>query len=530
MLSQVRNTPSPAQAALPKKGSESKTIYLALIAGLLGVAVIYIATQTQGVIGGIEPALMGLGLVLLVAAVRHWELGIRMLLVVVIVEGAIRKWFMPSASEFVYFYKDALMIATLIGYYQKQGKPRLLIKGQLKVFSAILGIFLLYTFLSMGLPGGPHPLVGVLGLKAYCLYIPLAFLTPRAFRSKEELLGFLKWYALLVLPVAVIGVMQFLDSNPQSPLNRYAVGEEATGRALDIAMFTTASGNAFVRVTSTFSYVTGLSVYLPVMFALLLALTSLNAKRPLARGIKMLYNGAVGAVVVTAFMTGSRSSVLAIAVIAFIFYFFTSRRQVFRRLQQIAVFSVLLYVAFATFFPQAYDAFYTRTFRSEDQVNEGWSRIAGALSLPIEESSYAGLFGYGVGLTQNAVPALMKRLDLPYQNPILIGYEGEPGRVMLELGMIGFVLYTLLRLVLLITVFRICMAIRDPESKALAFAAAAALVFPLVAGGAITTHTQNVYQWFLIGIVMALLNAERLQLQVTRPTPKLLIQAVPVHQ
>jgi hypothetical protein len=516
--------------ALAKKSSDSRAMYLTLIASLLGVAVIYIATHIPTAVSGIEPVLMIIGLGLLIAGVRDWTFGIRVLLVVVIIEGAIRKWFMPSASEFVYFYKDVLMIAILFGYWRKLGKPHLLIKRHLKVFLVILGVFLLYTLASMGFPGGPHPLIGLLGLKAYCLYIPLAFLAPRAFRSKEELLGFLKWYALLVLPVAMIGVMQFLESNPQSTLNRYAISEETTGRATDIAMFSTASGNSFVRITSTFSYVTGLSIYLPVMFALLLAITSLNSKRLLAHAIKMVYYGAVGAVVVTSFMTGSRSAVLAMAGSAFIFYFFTARRNTLRRLQQIAVLGVILYFAFSSFFPQAYDAFYTRTFGTEDRMSEGWERMTGALSLPIEEASYAGLFGYGVGLTQNAVPALMKRLGLPYENPIPIGYEGEPGRVTLEIGMIGFLLYTMLRLVLLFIVFRMSLAIRDPESKALAIAAAAALVFPLIVGGAISTHTQNVYQWFLIGMVMALLNAERVQLQAARPMPKLLIQAVPVHQ
>jgi len=125
----------------------------------------------------------------------------------------------------------------------------------------------------------------------------------------------------------------------------------------------------------------------------------------------------------------------------------------------------------------------------------------------------------------------MKRLNIPEQdNPLPIAAEGEPGRVMLELGMVGFVLYTLLRLALLFVVFRMCFMINNPESKMLAYAAAAALVFPLITGGAIVTHTQNVYQWFLIGMVMTLLNAERLQLQAARPMPKLLIQAVPVHQ
>jgi hypothetical protein len=223
--------------------------------------------------------------------------------------------------------------------------------------------------------------------------------------------------------------------------------------------------------------------------------------------------------------------VLAITIIAIIFYFFTSRRNTFRRLQQMAVVGVILYIILMTVFPQAYDAFYNRTFGSEDRMNEGWDRITGALNLPVDEASYAGLLGYGIGLTQNSVPALMKRLDMADQaNPIPIGWESEPGRVMLELGIVGFVLYTLLRLALLFTVFRICLTIRDPESKIIGFAAAAALTLPLIIGGAVVAHTQNVYQWFLIGVVLALLNAERLKQKAAKPVVPSGVRAVPLPQ
>jgi O-Antigen ligase len=520
---------SPVRSS-PGQWGESKPILITLAASFLGVCLTYIATHVPGVVGGIEFVLIVLGLVLIVAAVRDWPFGIKTLLVVVIVEGAIRKWFMPSVTELVYFYKDVLMIATLAGYFRKRSKTPLAIKKHLKSIFLILGAFVLYTLLSMGLPGSPHPVIGVLGFKVYCLYIPLAFLMPMAFPDKPTLFRFLKWYLLIVLPVAVIGVMQFLESDPQAMLNRYAINEEAGGPVTSIAMFGTASEVYFVRITSTFSYVTGLSVYLPIMFALLLALTSLNSKQHLKRGVKALYYVALGATVVLSLMTGSRGAVLAIGLIAIVFFFFTSRRNTFRRLQQIVVVGALLYVALTTLFPQAYDAFYNRTFGTEDRMNEGWERMTGALNLPVNEASYAGLLGYGIGLTQNSVPALMKRLGMADQdNPIPVSYEGEPGRVMLELGMVGFVLYTLLRLALLLVVFRMCQMVRDSDSKTLAYAAAAALVFPLVTGGAIVTHTLNVYQWFLIGMVMALLNAERLQQRAVRPMPKLLAQAVPVH-
>jgi hypothetical protein len=231
--------------------------------------------------------------------------------------------------------------------------------------------------------------------------------------------------------------------------------------------------------------------------------------------VKVLYYAALGAAVVTAFMTGSRSAVFAMGLAAVLYYVLAIGRHGFRRIGQFAAVGVIVYFTFSSFFPQAYDAFYNRTFGGEERLNEGWARMVDAVSLPIEEGSYAGLFGYGIGLTQNATPALMKRLGIADQgNPIPIGYEGDSGRVTLELGVLGFVLYTLLRLVLLVTVFRFSLSIRDRESKLIAISAAATLVMPLVAGGAVATHTLNVYQWFLIGVVFALYNAERVQVRI----------------
>lgn len=105
----------------------------------------------------------------------------------------------------------------------------------------------------------------------------------------------------------------------------------------------------------------------------------------------------------------------------------------------------------------------------------------------------------------------MSKLNLPFVGEqIPIGYEGEAGRVMLELGVVGFLLHLFLRLSIIVMLWHTCFAIRDRDSKSLAVAATAALMFPLLVGGAVSQHTQNVYQWFLVGIPLALLNAEKL--------------------
>jgi hypothetical protein len=519
IASEMESTLTASSGTLQRGRWTSSSVVRALCAGLLGLGVIYSATQVETVLAIAAPLIIIAGVVLVVAAWQNWEFGIQALLVVLIIEGAVRKWFLPSASELVYFYKDFLMIVIVIGYLKKKSKSNFLIKYELKLFSTTLVAFALYAVAAISNPRLPHPLVGLLGVKAYLLYVPLAFLVPKMFTSKEKLVAFLKWYLIIALPVAALSAMQFADSDPNSMLNRYAWDEKtaaATGMDMGVANFQDSTGTNYVRVTGPFSYLSGLAIYLPTMFALLLGLIAQRLAQPLPKGFRWVYHITLAAVATTAFMTGSRGAVVNLGIIALIFYVLASKRDLLGRLRQAAVGTVLVFVALTVFFPQAFDALYTRALGGEEQVDEGQGRIEEAFRLPFDEAEYAGAFGYGVGATQNATPILMSKLDLPFiGEQIPIYYEGESGRVMLELGIIGYLLHLLLKLSILVTLFYACFSIRDTESKSLAVAALAALVFPLLFGGAVTQHTQNVYQWFLIGTTLAMLNAEKLSRQNT---------------
>jgi hypothetical protein len=500
----------PASRALSRSGSVVKTLF----AGLVGLVAIYGATRSEGLTSLVAPLIIIAGGLLIIASWRNWELGVKSLLVIVILEGAVRKWFLPSLSDLVYFYKDFLMLVILVSYLLNKPKPPFLLKHELKLFSIILSAFALYVVASVSNPGLPHPVVGLLGVKAYLLYVPLVFLVPRMFTTKESLVRFLKWYLIIALPVAILSAAQFIDSDPNSALNRYAWDEKtlaATGLELNVASFQDSAGGTYVRVTGPFSFLSGLATYLPTMFALLLGFMSQRSVRTSPKNFRWLYHVALAIVAATTFMTGSRGAVLNLCVMAVVFYGMASKEDLLRRLRQAAIGIVLVTVSLTVFFPQAWDALYTRTFGGEDQIAEGRGRVSEAFRLPFDEAGYAGAFGYGVGATQNAVQVLMSKLNLPFMGEqIPIYYESEPGRVMLELGVVGFLLHLLLRLSIIATTLRACFLIRDMEYKALAVAALAALVFPLLLGGAVNQHTQNVYQWFLIGIPLAMLNAEKL--------------------
>ena len=314
--------------------------------------------------------------------------------------------------------------------------------------------------------------------------------------------------------------MQFVDSDPNSALNRYAWDEKTValnGIEMGVANFTDSLGSSYVRVTGPFSYISGLAIYLPIAFALLLGLISQHSLSELHRNLKWIYYVVLAAIATTAFMTGSRSAVITMVLILVIFYGFGSKKNLLRRIRQAATGAILAYVMLTVFFPQAYDGLYTRTFGQEENINEGRGRIEELFRFPFDEASYSGAFGYGVGATQNATPALLSKLNLPFVGEqIPIGYEGESGRLMLELGVVGYLLHLFLRLGIILLLCQACFAIRDREARSLAVAATAAVMSPLLFGGAMSQHTQNVYQWFLIGIPLALLNAEMLSTTVKR--------------
>jgi hypothetical protein len=484
----------------------------------LAGGLIFAAAKTGWLSNVFAPLVITAGIGLLVAAWRDWQLGVKTLLVIIVFEGAVRKWFLPSASEFVYFYKDLVMVALLIGYCMQRRKPPLIIGSRLRIVFAIAFIMILYSSALITNPRAPHPLIGLLGVKSYFLYMPLALLVPRMFTTKDKVVAFLRWFLILCLPVIFLGATQFATADASSSINKYAwdaVQQEMGPDASSIASFEDSTGNSYVRVTGTFSYISGMAIYLPVAYALLLGFLSLDSFRQLPRIFQWIYYSILAGVVATAFMTGSRSAVVALIMITVVFFGLTSHRNLKRRIVQLVLMGGIVLVVLTVLFPAALDALKTRTFGSEEQIEEGSGRITGVFSLPLDEAAYAGAFGYGVGATQNYVPALISRLELTnWGEPLPPVREDEPYRVMLELGIIGYVLYCVLRFSLIITVWKICLSLRDTESRSLAVAICAVLTIHLFTGGAVIVHTQNVLQWFLIGVCLALSNSEALRRDV----------------
>ena len=426
---------------------------------------------------------------------RDWRVSVKTALYVVVLEGALRKWVLPQASELIYFLKDGILLGAYIGYFNRERAAF----RHLTARGGILGLLMAMVFIlffEVLNPALNSVLVGILGAKGYLLYIPLAFLLPDLFRSTEELQRYLRWYLLFCILVCLLGIAQFF-APADSALNVYAPSEVET----EVVAFE--EGN--VRVTGTFPFLAGYGVYLTLCLSLLFALL-IHQRRwnwRLAMGATLLL------IIVNSFMTGSRGVVLSAVILlaGFVVYSLFEKSPRSRALSVVLIVACgLCGLASIKVFPTAVEAFISRATGDSDSVTQ---RIGNGFLEPLLGLQYSGVSGYGAGSTQVACFALRDQLHLGPPAAYPPPAEGEMLRVALELGAFGFLVWYALRLYFLWRLLRITRTLRHPVLRHLAVAAF--LFHALVFNGQLVTNTAvGVFYWFLAGFAFLLPKLDRM--------------------
>ncbi|MGB7441349.1 MAG: hypothetical protein WA919_09805 [Coleofasciculaceae cyanobacterium] len=423
----------------------------------------------------------------------NWRHSVKALLFILVIEGALRKWVLPQASDMIYFLKDLVLLGAYLKYYAFSDSER-----KIPVKSDLLKIliFLVTGWCSFQAfnPSLGSPIVGIFGLKAYLFYIPLMWMLPNLFTSEEELRQFVRSYLLLVIPIGILGIVQYF-SPISSPINAYAPGEVDS-----VAAF-----NGHVRITGTFSYIGGYAIYLIVSFALLIPLLSINQPKwwRLATIAELLL------VTVNSFMSGSRGVVFA-EVLFLLGYLaaqgFTRPASTIRLVKQFLLPVIVVSLAASIWFQPAIDNFVLRATSNSDVSG----RITNSFSSPLEFAQYKGLDGYGIGSTLPGGRALRSAFKLPPAEVIPVYFESEMGRITLEIGPIGFLLWYGLRVSLLVALWLVFWQLKRPFLRQLALTA---FLIHLIQfnGQLIVNHTVLVYYWFLSGFIFLLPRLEQIE-------------------
>lgn len=440
-------------------------------------------------------------LLILYLSAQNWRTSIKTILFLVVIEGALRKWVLPQASQFIYFLKDIVLIGAYLRYYIfSSTKNTFRLKGN-SAAETIASMILLLTgwcVLQVFNPSLGSPIIGIFGIRGYLLYIPLIWMLPNLFRSEEELYRFLRSYLLLVIPVALLAVAQFF-SPPSSPLNVYTPD-------LKLGIATFGNGNSTnVRVTGTFSYIAGYSVYAIISFGLLVPLLAVQQSRwwRWATIAELLL------IIGTSFMNGSRG--LFYSEILFLIGYFgaqllTNLKTAVSLLKQFTVPIITIAVVSVTLFESAINSLLFRINSNQDVS----SRTLGSFIEPFEFMKLKGLDSYGVGATHPAALVLRSILNLSPGETIPVYYESEMGRIVLEIGPIGFFLWYLLRLILIYLLWRAFLKLKRPLLRQLALSAFLIHLLQFT-GQLVFNHTLLVYYWFLAGFIFVLPRLEQIE-------------------
>lgn len=439
---------------------------------------------------GIEPKIFGTLAVLVIVTFSYifWKEAVIAIVFWIMFSGVFRKWIIPDVSEVIYFFGHAILTGVYIRHFLDQAKNQKPIF--LKHNAGVLIIFLLgWSIACIFNPELSNIPVGLLGLIVYFYYIPLIFIIPKVFLDKTEIIKLFKLVVTFSFPMLILGIVQFY-SPVDHPINTYVA---ESGVALV---------GEYPRITSTFSYISGYSTFLVVLVLILLFLISL-------KDISFKYNIFLYIVfalcALNIFMNGSRMA-LYYSVFCVVMYLFLTGALQFKLMKRFILRIVLglglifLIFNFTSYGKKIVDAFMTRIIY-EEQVE----RVIDLYKRPFAFIEIAGLYGYGLGTTYQGSIALGHNPHPYYLEEVTGGYEDEPERVMLEVGLVGFIMIYLLRLFYIYNFWGLFRKLKDIDLKNLSLIL---LLFQIqfVSGVnmLVFNHTSNLLYWYFIGFMFAL--------------------------
>ncbi|MBE9224272.1 hypothetical protein IQ264_02140 [Phormidium sp. LEGE 05292] len=426
----------------------------------------------------------------------NWRTAVKSVFFILVIEGALRKWLLPQASEMIYFLKDLVLLGAYIKYFLflRNEKKIPITNNFINIIIFIVAGWCLVQALN---PSLGSPLVGLLGLKAYLFYVPLIWILPTIFETEEDFYKFLRTQFLLIFLTGIIGILQFY-SPVSSPINAYAGDTN-----VQVATFGFGASSA-VRVSGTFSYINSYSGYLFVCFGLLVPMLTLRQTKLWL----WLSIGEFFLIIINSVMNGSRTVTLASVLFLLGYIGIRGISQPSNTLRWLFKFSlpvIVVAIVIGICFAPAIDQFSRRTTKNQD-ISE---RISGSLSEPLKFIKYKDLDGYGAGATHPGTPTLRRGLGLPAGEIIPVGFEGEMGRIVLELGPIGFILWYGMRISIAIALLLVFWKLKRPFLRQLALAASLIQLIWLN-GQLVFHHTFSVYFWFLTSFIFLLPRLEQM--------------------
>jgi len=349
-----------------------------------------------------------------------------------IFEGALRKWFLPGLNQPLLVVRDPIALWLIYSVWRRGAMP----KSFLLMAMTWIGVVSIFTSLFLG---HGNLAVAIFGARILLIHFPMIFVIGRIL-DRDDVIKMGRALLWITIPMAVLIGLQFYS--PQNAFVNRGVGGDTAGAGFSGAM-------GYFRPPATFSFTNGTHLFFG-MAACFIFYFWMNPKGT----SKIALYGATVALVAAIPLSISRSLTFFTA-ISFMFLMVSVVRKPANLMKIVfAAVGFVLVVALLTkipFFQTATEAFFSRFSAASDSEGglEGTigERFLGGMSKALMNSNQQPFFGYGIGMGTN-----VGSMVLTGGRKFLISEE-EWGRVIGELGPILGMAVILIRLALCAQLF-----------------------------------------------------------------------------
>ena len=350
-------------------------------------------------------------------------------------EGVLRKWVLPGMSDPLMLIRDPFLLAIYALAVANGAFP---INGYITILATLgsLAVFLGFTI-------GTHDLIVTgYGFDACFFHLPLIFIIPRVM-NLEHVIGLGRWVIVLTVPMAVVMVMQF-RAPEDAWINCGAGG--GSGAQIRAAL-------GRIRPPGFFTFINGAAQFLALSSAFLIY--GLLKKGTYSTWLTLICGMAV---VIGVAVSSSRLALGAIGLVilmigVIIFYDRSVMSGFVRMLLPIGL--ILLVATNLDVFKEGREVFEARLVETGD-AQVGLSGTASNWSQRVLGDYYgwyfwlweAPILGKGLGMGTKVGERLLAGSD-DYMSA-----EGEPARVVIELGPLIGSCYLVLRLLICVMLYR----------------------------------------------------------------------------
>jgi len=334
-----------------------------------------------------------------------------------IFEGALRKWVLPNAQEWLFFVRDPFVLAVYFLAIKNDMWPKWSPVFKVGVGLALIAIPLMMVQI---VASNLHILTGIYGWRMYFWYLPLAFIIGEQFRGKD-MQRLVRHSLIVCVPIALLVLAQF-RSSADSFVNSSLGGSQAM-----------LVSQGVVRTSGTFTVAAAQSLFIGSVMAFLLTAWLLPGKQRPFSLVTLLI--ASGAVMTTFAVSGSRTVFLQLAMIvvgaiAGAFIIFRKRPQV----KMLVILPSLLVagaLAYLTVFSRAYEVMRERQLGAMGAEGSIFTRFFNLFTTVLKVVPSASILGMGIG------SGTMGGTRLATGTAVFAMAEDEWSRIILECGLFG---------------------------------------------------------------------------------------------